>query len=199
MPRFPRPIEHLVERLKLLPGIGEKSAQRIAFHLLKEPLEEVLSLAEAIRGLREGVVVCSRCGDVTKESPCAICTDPRREASVVCVVEEPADLLQVERTGAHQGRYHVLMGSLSPLRGVGPEDLRIEDLLRRVEEEGVREVILATNPNADGDATALYLARLLKPKGVRVSRIAQGLPVGGALEYADEVTLARAMEGRREM
>ena len=145
------------------------------------------------------MVVCSRCGDVTKESPCAICTDPRREASVVCVVEEPADLLQVERTGAYQGRYHVLMGSLSPLRGVGPEDLRIEDLLRRVEEEGVREVILATNPNADGDATALYLARLLKPKGVRVSRIAQGLPVGGALEYADEVTMARAMEGRREM
>jgi len=199
VPRFPKPVEQLVERLKRLPGIGEKSAQRIAFHLLKEPPEEVLGLAEAIRGLREGVVVCSRCGDVTREDPCGICTDPRRDAGLLCVVEEPADLVQVERTGSFQGRYHVLMGALSPLRGVGPEDLRIGELLRRVEEEGVREVILATNPNADGDATALYLARLLKPKGVRVSRIAQGLPVGGALEYADEVTMARAMEGRREM
>jgi recombination protein RecR len=199
MAKLPKPVEHLVERLKRLPGIGEKSAQRIAFHLLKDPQEEVGALADAIRELHEGIVVCSTCGDLTHEDPCSICTDPRRDAAVLCVVEEPADLVTVERTGAYQGRYHVLMGALSPLRGVGPEDLRIDSLLQRIETDGIAEVILATNPNADGDATALYLARLLKPKGVKVSRIAQGLPVGGALEYADEVTMSRAMEGRREM
>ena len=193
------PLAQLVDELARLPGIGPKTATRLAYHLLRISAEDAGHLAEAIVAVKERLFPCSRCNSITDIEPCTYCTDPRRESAILCVVEEPADLVTVERTGSFQGRYHVLMGALSPLRGVGPEDLRIDSLLQRIETDGVREVILATNPNADGDATALYLARLLKPKGVKVSRIAQGLPVGGALEYADEVTMTRAMEGRREM
>lgn len=195
---YPPPLARLIEALQRLPGIGPKTAQRLTFFLLKQPPAMVEALARALLDLT-GVRHCSRCFHVTDEDPCRICADPARDGTVLCVVEEPNDLLALERTGEYRGRYHVLMGALSPLDGIGPDDLRIRELLARVEGGGVREVILATNPTVEGDATALYLARLLRPLGVRVTRIARGLPVGGDLEYADEVTLARALEGRREL
>lgn len=199
MSAYPKAVEEAIEQLKRLPGIGEKSAHRIAFFLMKQPAEEVRNLASAVRALKEEVVSCSTCGNIAGADPCALCADPAREAGLICVVEEPNDLMVVEGTGHYRGLYHVLMGALSPMRGIGPEDLRIEELLQRVEKGGIEEIILAMNANADGEATAAYLARILKPRGVRVTRIAQGLPVGGVLEFVDQVTMTRAMEGRREL
>jgi len=195
----PPALGRLIEALQRLPGIGPKTAQRLAFHLLKQPEPAVRDLAEALVDLKARVVHCSRCFNVTDADPCRICGDGRRDAGLLCVVEEPNDLLAMERTGEYRGRYHVLLGALSPLDGVGPDELKVRELLLRLEADRVREVILATNPNVEGDATAIYLAKLLRPLGVRVTRIARGLPVGGDLEYADEVTLTRALEGRKEM
>ena len=199
MSYYPPSVGRLVEALQRLPGIGPKTAQRLTFHLLKQPEGAVRELADALVDLKTRAVHCSRCFNVTDEDPCRICASPARDPAVVCVVEEPNDLLAMERTGEYRGRYHVLLGALSPLEGVGPDELKVRELLLRIETDDVREVILATNPNVEGDATAIYLAKLLRPLEVRVTRIARGLPVGGDLEYADEVTLARALEGRREM
>lgn len=199
MSYYPPSVGRLVEALQRLPGIGPKTAQRLTFHLLKQPEGAVRELADALVDLKTRAVHCSRCFNVTDEDPCRICANPSRDPAVMCVVEEPNDLLAMERTGEYRGRYHVLLGALSPLEGIGPDELKVRELLGRVETDGVREVILATNPNVEGDATAIYLAKLLRPLGVRVTRIARGLPVGGDLEYADEVTLARALEGRKEM
>lgn len=193
------PVQTLIDELGRLPGIGPKSAQRIAFHLLKLPAEDAARLARAIEEAKAKVTFCTRCYNVSEGSECSICSDPRRDATVVCVVEEPRDIVAVEKTGEFKGRYHVLQGAISPIEGIGPEQLRVKELLIRLEPEGVTEVILATNPNIEGEATAMYLARLLKPLGFRVTRIASGLPVGGDLEYADEVTLGRALEGRRDV
>ena len=195
----PPSVGRLIEALQRLPGIGPKTAQRLAFHVLKQPTAEVQALAEALIEVKTKIVYCSRCYNVADEDPCGICADTRRDAALLCVVEEPNDLLAMERIGEYRGRYHVLLGALSPLDGIGPDELKVRELLGRLEREPVSEVILATNPNVEGDATALYLAKLLRPLGVRVTRIARGLPVGGDLEYADEVTLSRALEGRREM
>jgi recombination protein RecR len=195
----PPAVARLIEALQRLPGIGPKTAQRLTFHLLKQPPAVARELAEALADVKTRVVHCSRCFNVTDADPCRICADPGRDAGLLCVVEEPNDLVAMERTGEYRGRYHVLLGALSPLEGIGPDELKIRELLGRVETDGVHEVILATNPNVEGDATAIYLAKLLRPLGLRVTRIARGLPVGGDLEYADEVTLARALEGRREM
>jgi len=193
-------IDDLVTELAKLPGIGRKTAQRLTFHLLKQPPEEAGRLADAIRQVRERVTVCGVCGNLTDEEPCAICADPRRDGALLCVVEEAADVGAIERTGRFRGRYHVLGGRLSPLDGVGPEALRLERLLERVGNgSGVREVIVATNPSMEGEVTATYLQQVLRPTGVRVTRIARGLPVGGDLEYADGVTIAQALEARREM
>ena len=192
-------LERLVEELVKLPSVGPKSAQRLALHLLKAPREEALSLAEAIRAVRERVGFCRLCGNFTEEDPCLLCSDPERDGSVVCVVEQPGDVLAFERTAQFRGRYHVLGGALSPLDGTNPEDLRIRELLERLRSGEVQEVILATNPNVTGEATALYLSRLLSPVGIKVTRIARGVPMGSDLEYSDQVTLARALEGRREI
>lgn len=192
-------LELLIEELVKLPTIGQKSAQRLALHLLRAPREEALRLAEAIRALREHVGFCRVCGNFSEEDPCLICKDSRREASVVCVVEQPGDVLAFERTGQFRGRYHVLGGALSPLDGTHPDNLRIRELLARLEGGEIQEVILATNPNVAGEATALYLSRLLVPAGIKVTRIARGVPMGSDLEYSDLVTLARALEGRREV
>jgi recombination protein RecR len=196
--RFPA-IRALVNELRKLPGIGPKSAQRMAFHLLKRDRAEVEALASALREMKEKVRFCSRCHGIAEGELCAFCADPARDHSLVCVVEEPADVFSVEKTGEFRGGYHVLMGALSPLDGIGPEELTIASLEARVDAQGIKEAIIATNPNMEGDATAMYLSKVLKPKGVRVSRIARGLPVGTALEYADEVTLSRSLEGRREI
>ena len=192
-------LELLIEELAKLPSIGQKSAQRLALHLLRVPTEDALRLADAIRAVKERVGFCDVCGNFSESSPCPICLDPRREAAVLCVVEQAGDVLALERTGQFRGRYHVLGGALSPLDGTSPDDLRIPQLLRRLDGGEVREVILATNPNVAGEATALYLSRLLGPLGVRVTRIARGVPMGSDLEYSDMVTLARALEGRREV
>ena len=199
MAYFPDPVARLIEALQRLPGIGPKTAQRLSFFLLKRPADEVGELATALIELKSRVVHCSRCWNVTEEDPCRICRDPARDARALCVVEEPNDLLALERTGEFKGRYHVLMGALSPLDGIGPEDIKVRELLNRLESEPADEVILATNPSVEGEATAIYLAKLLKPLGVRITRIARGLPVGGDLEYADQVTLSKALEGRKEM
>jgi recombination protein RecR len=191
-------LTRLVDELQRLPGIGARSAQRLAFHVLKTPREDVDRLCEAMREVKERVTYCSRCHNITDQDPCYYCTHPGRDRRVICVVEQPENVVSVERTRDFKGVYHVLMGALSPLHGVGPDDLKIKDLLDRVR-EGADEVILATNPNVEGEATAIYLARLLKPLGVRVTRIAMGVPVGGDLEYADEVTMHKALEGRREV
>jgi recombination protein RecR len=193
------PLAKLIEQLQRLPGIGAKSAQRLAYHILKTPREEVDRLAEAMREVKERVTYCSTCGNITDVDPCFFCTSPSRDHRLICVVEEPENVNGVEKTRQFSGLYHVLMGALSPLHGVGPDDLRIKDLLSRVAAGGVEEVILATNPNVEGEATAIYLAKLLKPLGVKVTRIAMGVPVGSDLEYADDVTMQRAMEGRREL
>jgi recombination protein RecR len=193
------PLTKLVEQLQRLPGIGAKSAQRLAFHVLKTPREEVERLADAMRDVKDRVTYCTICSNITDVDPCYYCTDSGRDPRIICVVEEPENVAAVEKTRDFKGRYHVLMGALSPLHGVGPDDLKIRGLLERVGQGGVEEVILATNPNVEGEATAIYLAKLLKPLGVRVTRIAMGVPVGSDLEYADEVTMQRAMEGRREL
>jgi len=195
----PDPLSKLVEQLQRLPGIGAKSAQRLAFHILKTPREEVDRLGEAIREVKDRVTYCSVCSNITDVDPCFFCTNPTRDHSLICVVEEPENVHGIEKTRDFKGLYHVLMGALSPLHGVGPDDLKIRDLLLRVGKGGVQEVILATNPNVEGEATAIYLAKLLKPLGIRVTRIAMGVPVGSDLEYADEVTMHKAMEGRREV
>ncbi len=199
MAHYPEPVARLIDALQRLPGIGPKTAQRLTFFLLKRPAEEVRELSEALAAVKDRIVYCGSCFNVTDQDPCRICSDPGRDPRVLCVVEEPNDLLAMERTGEYRGRYHVLLGALSPLDGIGPEDLKVRELLARLEAGGVDEVILATNPNVEGEATALYLARLLRPLGVRVTRIARGLPVGGDLEYADQVTLSKALEGRREI
>ncbi|HIE03673.1 MAG TPA: recombination protein RecR [Candidatus Latescibacteria bacterium] len=191
-------LERLISEFAKLPGIGRKTAQRLTFFLLKEDGERASSLAEAILALKERIRYCSVCFNITEEDPCPICRDPRRDHSTICVVEESGDLMVIERLGVYKGVYHVLGGVLSPLDGVGPEDLHIRELLERLK-EGVREVILATNPTVEGEATALYLSRLIRPLGIRVSQIARGIPMGGDIELADEITLTRAFEGRREV
>jgi recombination protein RecR len=199
MAYHPEPVARLIEALQRLPGIGPKTAQRLAFFLLKRPTEEVTALAESLTQLKALIVHCRVCFNVTQEDPCRICRDPARDARALCVVEEPNDLLAIERTGEFRGRYHVLLGALSPLDGIGPEDLKVRELLSRLEQNRVEEIILATNPSVEGEATALYLGKLLKPFAARITRIARGLPVGGDLEYADEVTLSRALEGRKDL
>ncbi|HEV2360620.1 MAG TPA: recombination mediator RecR [Acidimicrobiales bacterium] len=196
---FAGPIQELVDELGRLPGIGPKSAQRIAFHLLKIPKEDALRLASSIVEVKERTSLCERCFNVGEGQFCAICSDARRDPTLVCVVEDPRDIVAVERTREFRGTYHVLGGALSPIEGVGPDRLRIKELLTRIGNEGITEVILCTNPNLEGEATAIYLARLLAPLEIRVTRIASGLPVGGDLEYADALTLGRALEGRREI
>jgi len=197
--RTPPPIRRLVAALRRLPGIGEKSATRLGFHLLSAPDAQVHELAEAILRLKQEIVLCAECFDLTDASPCALCRDERRDASQICVVEEPADLAAIEASGVHAGRYHVLGGALSPIDGIGPDELRIAELEKRVARGDVREVILATNPTAEGDATAHYLAERLRPSGVRLTRIAYGMPLGGDLEYADPVTIGRSVSNRREI
>ena len=193
------PVQDLIEELGRLPGIGPKSAQRLAFHLLTIETADAERLARTIVAVKEKVRFCERCFNVSELEQCRICRDERRDTSVVCVVEEPRDLMAMERTGEFRGRYHVLGGAISPIDGVGPDDLRIKELMARIGGENITEVVIATNPNIEGEATASYLARLLKAMEIRVSRIASGLPVGGDLEYADEVTLGRAFSGRRDL
>jgi recombination protein RecR len=195
---LPDPLLRLIEELQRLPGIGPKGAQRLAFHILKAPREQADRLADAVRELKASVTYCSICNSITDVDPCAFCRSEDRDHHTICVVEEPQNVSAVEKSREFKGVYHVLMGALSPLQGVGPDDLKIKGLLSRIS-GGVTEVILATNPNVEGEATAIYLARLLKPLGVRVTRIAMGVPVGSDLEYADEVTMHKAMEGRREV
>jgi recombination protein RecR len=190
-------VQDLIDELGRLPGIGPKSAQRLAFHILEAEAEDMKRLAAAIVGVKERVKFCQICGNVSEQDTCAICRDPRRDPSVICVVEESKDVLAVERTRAYRGRYHVLGGAINPIAGIGPDQLRIRELLTRLNDEQVTEIILATNPNLEGEATSTYLARMLRSIGVKVTRLASGLPVGGDLEYADEVTLGRAFEGRR--
>jgi len=195
----PDPLNRLVAQLARLPGIGEKTAQRLAFHLLRAPPEQARELSTAIREVVEKVKLCGRCFGLTDRDVCGLCEDTRRDDTVVCVVESVSDQMAVEKTREFKGRYHILHGVLSPLEGVGPDQLRIRELIQRLEDGKIREVILATNPDVEGEATALYLTRLLKPAGLKVSRIAQGLPMGGDLEFADQATLARALSGRREL
>ena len=193
------PLARLIEEFYKLPGIGPKSAQRLAYYLLRMPVAEARSLAEAIIEVKERVTLCSTCQNVTEIDPCRVCSDERRDPAVICVVEEPLDILSLERTGSFRGQYHVLHGAISPMDGIGPEDLKVSELLSRLRNGVVQEVILATNPNLEGEATSMYLSRLLTPLGIRVTRLARGLPVCGDLEYADDVTLTRALEGRQEM
>ena len=193
------PLARLIEEFYKLPGIGPKSAQRLAYYLLRMPVAEARSLAEAIIEVKERVTLCSTCQNVTEIDPCRVCSDERRDPALICVVEEPLDILSLERTGSFRGQYHVLHGAISPMDGIGPEDLKVSELLSRLRNGVVQEVILATNPNLEGEATSMYLSRLLSPLGIRVTRLARGLPVGGDLEYADDVTLTRALEGRQEM
>jgi recombination protein RecR len=195
---LPEPLLRLIEELQRLPGIGPKGAQRLAFHVLKTPREQTDRLADALREVKERVTYCSVCNNITDVDPCTFCSNTARDPHVICVVEEPQNVAAIEKTREFRGVYHVLMGALSPLQGIGPDDLKIKSLLARVS-NGVSEIILATNPNVEGEATAIYLARLLKPLGVRVTRIAMGVPVGSDLEYADEVTMHKALEGRREL
>jgi recombination protein RecR len=204
---YAAPVQDLIDELGRLPGVGPKSAQRIAFYLLKLPSDDALRLARSIAVVKERVSWCRRCFNIAETaadgagetSECDICRNPRRDQSVICVVEEPRDVVAIEKTREYRGRYHVLQGAISPIEGIGPEQLRIRELLGRLEGEGITEVILCTNPNIEGDATAMYLAGLLRPLGLKVTRIASGLPVGGDLEYADELTLGRALEGRRDV
>ncbi len=192
------PVARLIEELARLPGIGPKTAQRLTFHLLRVPTETARALADAIVHMKEAIIFCSSCLNITDQDPCSICRGQNRDRSVICVVEEPLDVLALERTREFKGLYHVLHGAINPVEGVGPDDLKVRELLRRLNGD-VQEVILATNPNVEGEATAMYIAKLVQPLDVKVSRLARGLPIGGDLEYADEVTLARAIEGRRPM
>lgn len=196
---YPRPIARLIEELARLPGIGPKTAQRLAFHLISSPRERTNALASAIIDAKEKTVYCDICCNITDVNPCRICTADNRDDSVIAVVEEPKDVVAVERTREFHGRYHVLHGAISPMEGIGPAQLRIQELLKRCSDGRVKEIVVASDPNPEGEATALYLARLLKPLGLKVTRMAHGMPVGSDLEYVDEVTLARAMEGRREL
>ena len=196
---LPASLQELVEQFKKLPGVGQKSAQRLAFHILRTPREDTDKLCEALRDVKDRVTYCSICNNITDADPCPLCNDDGRDHRTICVVEEPQNVSVVDRSGGFRGVYHVLMGAIAPLQGIGPEDLKIKGLLHRVADGGVEEVILATNPTVEGEATALYLAKLLKPLGVRVSRIAMGVPVGSDLDYTDEFTMSKAMEGRREM
>ncbi|HXJ19289.1 MAG TPA: recombination mediator RecR [Polyangia bacterium] len=193
------PIARLIQQLAKLPGVGEKTAARLAFHILRAAPEDAAALASAIAEVRQKIRFCSVCCDLTEADPCGICRDARRDAAVVCVVAQPQDVIAIERAGGFRGRYHVLHGLLSPLDGVGPDDLRVAELVRRCGGSEVREAILATSPSVEGEATAVYLSKLLRPLGVRTTRIATGVPIGGELEYADQATLARAIDGRREM
>lgn len=199
MSALPPSLSRLIQELVKLPGIGEKTATRLAFHLLRTDRRDVELLSAALLKMRDETKLCSVCLGLTAEDPCALCSDPQRETDAICVVERPADLIAIERAGQFRGRYHVLHGCLAPLDGVGPEDLRVAELLRRLQDGSVHEVVIATNPTVEGEATALYLARLIKPLGVRVTRIAHGLPMGADVEYADSTTLGKALEGRREM
>ncbi len=196
---YTAPLQALIDELGRLPGIGPKSAQRIAFHLLRAPREDAVRLADSIVAMKDRTTLCPRCFNIAEGDLCGICLDARRDMGLLCVVEDPRDVVAIERTKEHKGRYHVLHGALNPIEGVGPDQLKVRELLTRIEQEQVTEVILCTNPNIEGEATAMYLARLLVPLGVKATRIASGLPVGGDLEYADELTLGRAIEGRREV
>lgn len=198
-PATAAPLARLIDELYKLPGIGPKSAQRLAYYLLRMPVAEARALASAIVEMKERVTFCSICQNVTEVDPCRICMDGERDRTIICVVEEPLDILAIERTQSYRGMHHVLHGAISPIDGIGPEDLKVSELLQRLRSGEVQEIILATNPNLEGEATAMYLTRLLRPLGVRITRLARGLPVGGDLEYADDVTLARALEGRQEI
>ena len=200
MMQYPRPLGRLVGELSKLPGIGNKTAQRLAFHVLSLPDEEAEALADAITEAKHSMCYCSVCGNLTDQDPCAVCSDPGRRKDVICVVESPKDVMAMERIKEYDGQYHVLNGVISPMDGIGPEDINLRQLILRLQKNSeVNEVILATNPNIEGEATAMYIARLLKPSGIKVTRIAHGLPVGGDLEYADEITLLKAVEGRIEL
>ncbi|MBP6492215.1 MAG: recombination protein RecR [Clostridia bacterium] len=199
MKHYARPLSNLISELSKLPGIGGKTAQRLAFHILSQEDRDAFALAEAILNAKKSMKYCSVCGNLTDVDPCSICTDSTRDQSVICVVESPRDVSAMERIKEFQGLYHVLNGAISPMDGIGPEDINLKQLIIRLQQSDVKEVILATNPNIEGEATAMYTARLIKPAGIKVTRIAHGVPVGGDLEYADEVTLSKAMEGRREL
>lgn len=200
MKHYAKPLSNLISELSKLPGIGGKTAQRLAFHILSQEDREAFALAEAILEAKRNMKYCSICGNLTDVDPCSICSDPARDQSVICVVESPRDVSAMERIKEFQGLYHVLHGAISPMDGIGPEDINLKQLIVRLQQnDEVKEVILATNPNIEGEATAMYTARLIKPSGIKVTRIAHGVPVGGDLEYADEVTLSKAMEGRREL
>lgn len=199
MKYYAKPLARLINELSRLPGIGGKTAQRLAFHILSMEEKEARSLADSIIEAKQKMTYCSVCGNLTDTDPCVICSDPSRDRSVICVVETPKDVVAMEKIKEYNGLYHVLHGAISPMEGIGPEDINLKQLIVRLQNEDVRELILATNPNIEGEATAMYIARLIKPSGIRVSRIAHGIPVGGDLEYADEVTLLKAMEGRREL
>jgi len=199
MPIHSKSLQRLISALNRLPGIGPKTAQRLAFYILKSSRVEANELAQAILGAKENMKNCSVCGNITDNDPCSICDDSTRDGSTICVVEQPQDIFVFEKMGEYKGTYHVLMGALSPLDGVGPDDLKIKELVTRIEQGKIREVIIATNPNVEGEATSIYLSKIIKPLGVKVTRLAQGMPMGGDLEYADEVTLAKALEGRREL
>jgi recombination protein RecR len=199
MPEFAEPLARLIEECKRLPGIGQKSAQRIAFHLLRSPREDAQQLAQAILDVKDKLGLCVQCNNISDGELCLYCRDPHRDHSQICVVEEPHNIVPIETTHTFRGLYHVLQGAISPLRGIGPEQLRIKGLVDRLHANDVQEIILATNPNVEGEATAVYLSRLLKPLGPRVTRIAMGIPVGSDLDYADEVTMSRSLENRREM
>ena len=199
MKHYAKPLSNLIGELSKLPGIGGKTAQRLAFHILSQDDKDAFALAEAILEAKKSMKYCSVCGNLTDVDPCSICTDTTRDQSVICVVESPRDVSAMERIKEFQGLYHVLHGAISPMDGIGPEDINLKQLIVRLQQNDVKEVILATNPNIEGEATAMYTARLIKPAGIKVTRIAHGVPVGGDLEYADEITLSKAMEGRREL
>jgi len=199
MSDYAEPIERLIDEFRKLPGIGSKSAQRLTYSLLRRPRVDAERLSNAIMALKDQVRICSQCNNYSDRDPCGYCGNPRRSNDTICVVEEPYDILAIERTREYNGRYHVLHGALSPINGIGPEDLKLKNLLERLREGNIREVILATNPNVEGEATAIYIAKLLNPIGVKVSRIALGIPVGSDLEYADEVTMSKALEHRHEI
>src|SRR5262245_19360129 len=199
MSDFAEPIERLIEEFRKLPGIGQKTAQRLAYNILRRPREEAARLSQAILEVNDKIRSCSRCNNLSDQDPCHYCTSPHRSPDTICVVEEPKDILPIEKTREYHAQYHILHGVISPINGIGPEDLKLGNLMERLKEGNVREIILATNPNVEGEATAIYLARLIKPAGVRVSRIALGVPMGSDLEFADEVTMIKAIEGRREL
>ncbi len=195
----PPALDNVIDELRRLPGIGEKTAQRLAFFILRSPKIRVERLAQAIAAVKEKIIFCTRCSSITETDPCQICTDPSRDRGLICVVEDPSDVFLIERTGVYKGLYHVLMGALSPLDGIGPEQLKIDRLLERTDQGNVREIICATNPTMEGEATVLYLAKLMKPRGIRLTRLAHGLSVGGQLEFTDEITLSRSLEGRHAL